>query len=898
MSNLTTSNMEPTLIAPGFLLRIGGLPLSTVAGLGSAALDAALARAQELEQLIASRATAVSDALYHAIPKAEAEPDAQKALLNLRRAVFNGRAIAAASLAAAEKHLPQQDLQALHDWQALRAELENHEAQAEALTTAELPRMRRALKEAAAVPQFRKGLLVANPAFERTLDDYLRADDGQINRKLRQAERTLLLYLLRTTHKTSPLSTLTMVSVGRFGDGTAMAPQWSSWQPHHATKPNVATLSRVSRTLSGAVARHPGLRLALQDGATRANGRLHYWKRSEIPLTAGGPMHSTVSEASFSLHLTGSLELVLDLLAQGPRSAGEMIALLGERLDMSETQAADYLQRLVDHGLLTVHGLRQSVFENNVWARFADELESSGEPGLCEAAQALRRAGLDVTRFAQAGLGERATLMRSINDTLGQALAHTGTDAPPPQPVLYEDTSASPQPISASADAWRGALDQLGELQRLVGLFDPMLISRVTLCSLFRKRYGVGGVCRDVAGFSDFFHDSFYRSVSANSRMNNSSSPFGRGTLNPLKLPEITAIQDAQTELIAAVDEALASHDGSGDIELPVELVQRLGTQAMGWQKWMSNAFFVQKSGTDDDPQLILNRIYAGAGCTFGRFAHLYDGPEAQPARTLLRENLAAMQGDDMLFAELQGGHETNLNLHPMLSDVELVLPGERGSADPAGRITLAELSIRHDAERDRLTLYCERLGKRIVPLYLGMLYPLILPELQTLLLHFSPPAILRTDVFARSQNSGEGTAFLPRIRYRSVLLERARWEVPAAQVPQRAGGESDYRYMRRLAAWREETGLPAQVFVKAMDLAVKRASSEQIGGYGFGNKPVYVDFAQPLCVGLFEHIAAGATGHLVFSERLPANDDALAAPDGQHHTHEFIFELTQGSLK
>lgn len=898
MSNPTTSKLESTRIAPGFLLRIGGLPLSSVAGLSSATLDAALARARELEQALAMRAATVSDALYHAIARAEQEPEAQKALLNLRRAVFNGRAVAAVSMAAAEKHLPLPDLETLRQWQALRSDLEQHETQAEQLTTAELPRMRRALKQAAAVPQFRKGLLVANPSFERTLDDYLRADDGQINRKLRQAERTLLLYLLRTTHKTSPLSTLTMVSVGRFDEGAALAPQWSSWQPHHAAKPNVATLSRVSRTLSGAVARHPGLRLALQSGISREKGRLHYWKRTETPLTAGGPMHSTVSESSFSLHLTGSLELVLDLLAQGPRSAGEMISLLDQRLDMGQAQAADYLQRLVDHGLLTVHGLRQSVFESNVWARFADELEATSEPALCEAAQALRRAGRDVASFASAGLGERATLMRSINETLGQALAHAGTEAAPPQPVLYEDTSASPQPVSLGAEAWRGTLDQLGELQRLLGLFDPMLISRVTLRSLFRKRYGVGGVCHDVAAFSDFFHDSFYRSVSATSRMSNSSSPFGRGTLNPLKLPEITAIQEAQAELIAAVDAALARHDGTDDIELPVELVQRLGEQAMGWQQWMSNAFFVQQSGAGDETQLILNRIYAGAGCTFGRFAHLYDGQDAQPAQTLLRDNLAAMQGEDMLFAELQGGHETNLNLHPRLSDVELVLPGERGSADPAGRIALAELSIRHDAQHDRLYLYCERLSKRIVPLYLGMLYPLILPELQTLLLHFSPPAILRTDAFARSHADGDGIAFMPRVRYRRILLERARWQVPASQVPQRAGGESDYRYMRRLTVWREAAALPAQVFVKAMDLATRRASSEQIGGYGFGNKPVYIDFTQPLCVGLFEHIASGATGHLVFSERLPANEDALAVPDGQHHTHEFIFELTQGSLK
>jgi hypothetical protein len=891
MTNMILPPDAATRVAPGFLLRIAGQPLAGSAALDSPAWRQAMDRMDALEQELATLAVQLSDALYSAI--SAAPPEAQKTLLNLRRAIFNRRAIDARGMELAAPHLPRATGELLARWQLLRAGLAGQDAAAEQLLEQALPRLRRALKDAAGAPAFRQGLWIANPSFARTLDAYLQADDAHLNRKLRQAERTLLLYLLRTIHKTSPLSTLTRVSVGQLVDGGPDgAPRWTSWTPRQAARPNVAALARIARALSADLAAHPGLRLAVQEGACRKQGRVHYTKRSETALSKGGPMHSTVAEARSSLTLSSSLTVLLDLLAElGALRVGCLVDLLGERLEMAPAQAADYLQRLVNQGLLVVDGLRRCTFEDAPWERFADTLEESGEAALAQAAAALRTVQQLVNRFAAAPAAERGALLQAVHEQLSQALQLAGAEPTPPQPVLYEDASASTGLVAASRAAWQAPLDQLGEVQKLLGLFDPMLVSRLTLRSLFRKRYGDGGVCHDIAEFSDFFHDSFYRAVSATARSSN--GPFGRGTLNALKLQEVSAIQDAQAELSAEVEALYAGAGAADEIALPEALVRRLGERAIGWQQWMTNAFFVQPAGS----RLVLNRIYAGGGCTFGRFAHLYDGAAQQPVQQLLRSSLDQLHGAGVMLAELQGGHDSNLNLHPLLTEAELVLPGERGSAGAGQRIALAELQIRHDAARDQLYLYCERLQKRIVPLYLGMLYPLILPELQTLLLHFAPPAILRTDVFAGRAADSDAIVRLPRLRYRQVVLERARWLVPAAQLPQRAGGESDYRYLRRLSAWRQEAGLPRQAYVKILGTAVAGAN-QQIGGYGFGNKPVYIDFHQPLCLGLFEHLMTDARGRVQFTECLPDAADALTAPDGARHTHEFIFELTQGHLQ
>jgi hypothetical protein len=155
---------------------------------------------------------------------------------------------------------------------------------------------------------------------------------------------------------------------------------------------------------------------------------------------------------------------------------------------------------------------------------------------------------------------------------------------------------------------------------------------------------------------------------------------------------------------------------------------------------------------------------------------------------------------------------------------------------------------------------------------------------------------LLRTDAFDRAPAAAERIMFKPRVRYYQIYLERARWVVPASLLPRRSDKESDYRYLRRLTDWRIAAGMPSQMFVKLLGLSAMQPASEKAGGFGFGRKPVYIDFDQPLSATLFAYLVHDAEGHVLLSERLPGSEDALCAPDGNRYTYEYVFELAQGT--
>ena len=131
------------------------------------------------------------------------------------------------------------------------------------------------------------------------------------------------------------------------------------------------------------------------------------------------------------------------------------------------------------------------------------------------------------------------------------------------------------------------------------------------------------------------------------------------------------------------------------------------------------------------------------------------------------------MQPPGAVFAELKGGYDaTNLNLHPAVTEYEIVCPGEVSCRPAEAQIRVEDLSICEDTATDRLVLRSRRLGLEVIPVYLGFLLPMALPEVQQVLLNFSYTGMAQLDLWA-------GTG----------VPEPERRRRPAAARPVRLGG-------------------------------------------------------------------------------------------------------------
>jgi len=196
-----------------------------------------------------------------------------------------------------------------------------------------------------------------------------------------------------------------------------------------------------------------------------------------------------------------------------------------------------------------------------------------------------------------------------------------------------------------------------------------------------------------------------------------------------------------------------------------------------------------------------------------------------------------------------------------------------------------------------------------VVPVYLGFLLPVALPEVQQVLMCFSPQGMAALDLWT-------GTGLLPdnnqvtrrpRITFGDLVLERQTWTVPAASFPQRGAEETDSHYYLGVNRWRRSHGLPRHVFARVAidrtksratmgaeeaDKASKKADKRPV----FSRKPLAVDFDSWFSILLLENLHRVSQSGLLVSEALPGPDQLWAHDhEGNRYVSEFIIELYRG---
>lgn len=318
---------------------------------------------------------------------------------------------------------------------------------------------------------------------------------------------------------------------------------------------------------------------------------------------------------------------------------------------------------------------------------------------------------------------------------------------------MYEDaTLRTDAPVTADRDRWdRTVLPGLRALARIMPVFDVNLPRRVVTKGFFLARYGVGGRCDDLLSFAHEFQQDFFEHYTGRSmrrRAFDADNTYVRQE-NWFRQEEITALDDARVEVARRVNEAYAALPADAEemvldetfmTEVAAMVPDTLGTLD-------PRSFFLQLADQGDRQRVVVNRVYSGMTLLFSRFAHLFAAEDLAGA---LRAELARLQPPGAVLAELRGGYDaTNLNLHPAVTPYELVCPGEISFRPTAEQIHMDDLSVEHDPVADRLLLRSRRLDAEVIPVYLGFLLPMALPEVQQVLLNFAHLGMAQPDLWA-----------------------------------------------------------------------------------------------------------------------------------------------------
>ncbi|GGK09844.1 hypothetical protein GCM10011583_47520 [Streptomyces camponoticapitis] len=893
-----------------FMLRVAGLPIDTVRALRCPATrrwaDTVLAEEERL-RVAGER---VGDLLHDLVGRTGDGADSgpgeaadRRALLKLRREVFNNRLpqrpgealelVAGRDAATGE---------ALSRWLLDRRELAGLRATGAGLFAGECAEARAALREIAGEDRLRKGLLLASPTLDAQIDAFVRQGEGKPDKRRRKIERSLLSYLYRTVCKTSPFSTFTGVALSEFEDGPAgdggfevrVAEEWTG----HA-RLNVVALGRLAECVIADPVRRADLPVAPASGWGRDDDRVRYVRRW---VTTGDDdtavTFDAVKDRLFFLRRSGTLERLLDFFEEHPALRyGELAAWLADDAGAGADEAEQYLAALLDLGMVQVPALRTAVHDTDPLRAFQRSLRELGRPWATELAGRLDEAVALTDRFGGAGPAERRRVIAALRATLQDIQSGLGAERTRvPRTLLYEDAAAGRETAMDLA-AWRElTAEPLSRVESVLPAFDLTLPQRVTFKGFFLARYGQGGRCDDLLKLVHDFHEDFFDQYMTFTGSRTTFDADGRYVpeVNWLGLPQLKAIDTARQMFVERMRALWASGGGDGDggdlgeIDLDAGFLADVAAElAPAAPKFAPMSHHIQLADRPHDPLVVLNRSYGGLSFPFSRFTHCFDGLD-----TALLAGAAQVRPPGAVFAEVTGGPVTsNLNLHGRLTEYEIVCPGETGTLPEEYRIHLDDLYIEHDDDgtADRLVLRSARLGREVVPVYLGYLVPLALPELPRTLLLLSPTSMAPLNVWG-GVPEGEpvgGVSRRPRVRHGSVVLSRRSWSAPAAELPLHAPGVSDDEWFLGWHRFRRATGLPDRVFVTVSDSGARGAT---------GAKPQYLDFDSALSLTAFEALLKTAEARVVFREMLPDEDGLHAVSGRGRHVSELAVETLAGA--
>lgn len=916
-----------------FMLRVAGLPVEAVHRLRCPDTRRWADRVLAAEERLARIGAELSDPLT-ALVTATEDDTARRAVLALRRQVFNNR-------------LPRdpdavQDLaltiggrtgELLSGWLEARLRLEQLRGEGGPLTVRELAAARTELRALAGEERLRLALALASPTLDSRLDGFLADRSAVPDKRARKKERSLLAYLYRTACKTSPFSTFTAVAEGRFGEVGPEVRTSGVWTSH--PRLNVVVLARIAELIAADDSRRGDLPVALTAGWELDENRIRYVRRS---VTAGDDSAQVSFDAAhdrlFFLRHSGTLERMIALFGgEQPLRYAELAAWLTEETGASPEEAARYAATLLDLGILQTTGLATDVHDPDPLRSFQRSLRALGRRWADETADRLDGPAARVAGWPGADAAARRGLLADLRGELLALQVGLGAASPSlPQTLLYEDVRE--EEVAADLAEWTAlAAEPLHALTGMLPAFDVALPQRLTLKGFFLARYGRGGRCEDLLRLVHDFHEDLFTQYL---QFTSLKSPWAAdGSHAPeenwLGMPEVTALDRARAEFTRRMRQAWSAHPAEGpELRLDEETVNAVTAElAPLGRSFTPHSHFLQLARRAEDPLVVLNNSYGGLGFPFTRFTHCFDGapdsasdkasdstsgsvsgeaPDGESLSDALRATLRDWQPPGAVFAEITAGSATtNLNLHGRLTDYEIVCPGESSTVPAEGRIDLDDLYAEHDPADDRLVLRSRRLGREVVPLYLGYLVPMVLPEVPRTLLLFSPTSRAAVDVWRGVPAGPErgGVTARPRVRFRSLVLHRRSWTAGPRSLPRREPGLDEAGFYLRWQRWRRDHGLPDRVFATVHEAAAEgpegadgadgAGGGAEAGGFGAvfgGSKPQFVDFDSPLSLIALDALTGGGRTRTVFEEMLPGEDELHVRSPRGHHVAELAVEI------
>ncbi|MEE4423548.1 lantibiotic dehydratase [Streptomyces bugieae] len=862
-----------------FGVRIGGLPAPMLDDMRSPELWRQAESVRDLENQLDGQASLLSDSLYEQIGRGGS---AKPLLVAVRRAIHNRRPLT-------ERHwndalrtlLPRALVELVDAWAQLRAGHQEAVTRLDDMITHHICSQHVLLRKAASDPVLQHGLVLSSPVLLAEVRKWLARPDE------RAPERSLALrlakYLARVSMKTSPFSTFTASGLGTWsgvqGDRASTCPG-----VHTVAELNVWVVQQVVRALGSRPELSGRARLRLNPSAVLTDGRWEF-------------LGTGAEEPLRTLPVAAAVRECVEVVREGRPTREEAARLLAERTGSDQATATAYLARLEELGLLEAEWpfadqTLDHVAEVRSWLAGATSTELVGvERELAVIADTLvayPHLADPAQRVRATGAVEQA--LRRIRDLAGP----DRISLPAKNSVIENALVGAPFP-GPDRRAWGRVLRDLDAVRQCYAVLDPGLPGRVAIADLFAERVGPG----EAVPFLTFHRlvQTWLREEPALPSLL-SVAVHGYRAMHQHRLPrlgELAALREQLCEVVRAVPA-----DAQGVVRVAPERLLSVVERRPAWMRAPDSVtYYGQPLGTGSAPEFVVNAVNSGHGRGRDRIRRLLTQAGLDAVRDTAVDTAPSPPG--LIHADTCRHFGSNVGLRVSAVATEIEYPGGLSVRPPGHRIRLGDLLVRHDPGPGLLALHTRGRAGEVRPVH-----PNLIAEL------WLPPALrLQMQTFGATSNLlipgrrmfgdpslSEVREVLaePRVVVGRTTVSRRQWVLPPGAVPRREKGESDRSLLLRLVGWLAEHGMPQRCFVRALD--PQSVVSGEVWRMK-SRKPLYVDFANLLLVGVFERLLAAGAGQVVFlQEALPGPGEMPDHDGSGPRVTEFLVEINEGRTR
>lgn len=239
-----------------------------------------------------------------------------------------------------------------------------------------------------------------------------------------------------------------------------------------------------------------------------------------------------------------------------------------------------------------------------------------------------------------------------------------------------------------------------------------------------------------------------------------------------------------------------------------------------------------------------------GHGKYWSRFLSILDPEIMKSTQKLLRST------SNSILAEIRGGDSFTGNIHPVLTDTIIAVPGQWNSIyRKCNILQLSDLLVVRENNSD-LSLYSSSSNKKVIPLDLGFLDVRQASPVRRILTCFSPHwEFSLQPPWSFKKNK---VIFRPQIVLNgNLILLPCSWLVPGIEITKfLQNKDEEARFFQDIYCWRKEYNIPNSVFVRLYlvdDISVRSPffhnSSYDDRSLMAWRQPQYIDFQNPFSI-------------------------------------------------